>query len=164
VLVGIGTVLADDPSLDTRIPGGRNAVPVVLDSGLRLPEKARILTAGRRPVIVCAEDAPPRDLPADIIRVARGPAGVDLPAALRALVARGHHRVLVEGGGTVHRALLDAKLVDRLEIFLNARILAGGPGFVAGPGFALGDAPGFRFVSAEPVGDDLHLALERPSF
>ena len=71
ILVGSGTLLADDPSLNTRIPGGRNALPVILDSRLRIPDTARVLTAGRRPVIFCAEDAPQRSLPADIVRVPR---------------------------------------------------------------------------------------------
>lgn len=161
VLVGVGTVLADDCALDTRVPGGRNAVPVVLDSSLRTPPTARVLHAGRRPIVICAEDAPPADLPADIVRVPRGAFGVDLRSALAAIVARGHHHVLVEGGGHVHRAFLDAGLVDRLELFVNGRILAGGPGMVAGPGFGLAGAPAFRFVSAEPVGDDLQVSLER---
>ncbi len=161
VLVGVGTVLADDCGLDTRIPGGRNAVPVVLDSRLRTPPTARVLTAGRRAIVICAEDAPPNDLVADVVRVPRGPDGVDLRAALRAVVARGHHHVLVEGGATVHRALLDAGLADRLELFLNGRVLAGGPGMVAGPGFGLAAAPAFRFVRSAPVGDDLHVTLER---
>jgi diaminohydroxyphosphoribosylaminopyrimidine deaminase/5-amino-6-(5-phosphoribosylamino)uracil reductase len=161
VLVGIGTVLADDCALDTRLAGGRNAVPVVLDSALRIPDAARVFTAGRRPIVVCADDAAPRDLPADVVRVPRGPGGVELRAALRALVERGHHHVLVEGGGGVHRAFLDAGLADRLEVFLNGRILAGGPGMVAGPGFSLPSAPAFRFVAAQPVGDDLHVSLER---
>ncbi|MDP2317290.1 MAG: bifunctional diaminohydroxyphosphoribosylaminopyrimidine deaminase/5-amino-6-(5-phosphoribosylamino)uracil reductase RibD [Pseudomonadota bacterium] len=161
VMVGIGTVLADDCALDTRLPTGRNAVPVILDSRLRTPPDARVLHAGRRPLILCGEDAPLVDLPADIVRLPVGPGGVNLEAALRAIVARGHHHLLVEGGGTVHRALLGADLVDRIELFMNGRVLAGGPGFASGPGFSLADAPAFRFVSSEPVGDDLHIALER---
>ncbi|MDP2306360.1 MAG: bifunctional diaminohydroxyphosphoribosylaminopyrimidine deaminase/5-amino-6-(5-phosphoribosylamino)uracil reductase RibD [Pseudomonadota bacterium] len=161
VMVGIGTVLADDCALDTRLPGGRNAVPVILDTWLRTPPTARVLSAGRRPLLLCGEDAPASDLPADIVRLPRGPAGIDLEAALRAVVSCGHHHLLVEGGGTVHRSLLGAGLVDRIELFVNGRVLAGGPGFASGPGFSLTDAPAFRFVSSEPVGDDLHLALER---
>lgn len=161
VMVGIGTVLADDCALDTRLPGGRNAAPIVLDTWLRTPADARVLTAGRRALLLCGEDAPHRDLPADIVRLPRGSAGIDLEAALRTIVAYGHHHLLVEGGGTVHRALLGAGLVDRIELFVNGRVLAGGPGFSSGPGFSLEGAPAFRFVSSEPVGDDLHIALER---
>jgi len=161
VLVGIGTVLADDCALDTRIPGGRNAVPIVLDTRLRIPPHARVLTAGRRALVICAEDAPEKELPAEVVRVPRGVGGVDLGAALRAIVARGHHHVLVEGGASVHRALLDGGFADRLELFLNGRVLAGGPGMIGGLGFSLASAPAFRFVSSAPVGDDLHVSLER---
>ena len=161
VLVGIGTVLADDPALTTRSPGGRDAVPVVLDTTLRIPGNARLWTAGRPPIVYCAEDAPTRDLPGLLVRVPRGDHGVALDAVLRDLARRGFHRVLAEGGGRVHRALLDGGHVDRLEIFLSARVLAGGAGFVAGPGFALADAPTFRFVDGRAIGDDFHLVLEQ---
>ena len=66
-----------------------------------------------------------------------------------------------EGGGRIHRSMLVAGVVDRLELFVNPRVLAGGPGMVAGPGFKLAEAPGFRFVGSAPAGDDLHLTLER---
>lgn len=162
VLVGVGTVLADDPALTTRLPGGRDAVPVVLDTALRLPPGAQVLTAGRPPLVYAAPDAPDRDLgAATVVRVPRGPAGVDVEAVLRDLARRGLHRVLAEGGGTVHRSLLDGGHVDRLELFVAARVLAGGPGFVGGPGFRLADAPHFRFVAGRPLGDDFHLVLER---
>ncbi|MEQ1566854.1 MAG: bifunctional diaminohydroxyphosphoribosylaminopyrimidine deaminase/5-amino-6-(5-phosphoribosylamino)uracil reductase RibD [Myxococcota bacterium] len=135
VLVGLGTVLADDPLLTTRLPDvARDAVPVVLDTALRIPATARLFGSSRRPLIVCAEDAPPRDLPADLIHVPRDAHGrVDLEAALRALVGRGLHRVLVEGGATVHRSVLDRGLADTLELFVAPVLLPGGRGFVGGP-------------------------------
>ncbi len=165
VLVGIGTVLADDPALTTRIPGGRDAVPVVLDTELRIPDGARLLSARPSsqptPIVVCAEDAPERTLPAEIVRVPRAAAGVDVRAALARLGVKGLHRVLVEGGGRVARSLLDADAVDRIEMYLNPRVLAGGPGWAAGPGYGLSSAPAFRFERTERLGPDLHLTLER---
>lgn len=158
VLVGIGTVLADDPALTTRFPGGRDARAVVLDPGLRIPAGARVL----RPetLVYAAADAPERELPATVVRVPRDDRGVDLDAVLRDLVRRGLHRVLVEGGARVHRSMLERGLVDRIELFVNGRVLGEGLGWVGGPGIRLPEAPSFRFVSAEPVGDDLHLVLE----
>ena len=161
VLVGIGTVLADDPALTTRVPGGRDAVPVVLDTRLRVPDDAALLRSGRRAIVVCAHDAPARDLPAEIVRVERAAHGVDVRAALRALGSRGLHRVLVEGGAHVHRALLDAGVVDRMELYVNGRVLGGGHAVVAGPGYTLAEAPDFRFTAVEHLGDDLRLTLER---
>ena len=161
VLVGIETVLADDPALTTRSRGGRDAVPVVVDTSLRIPASARLWTAGRPPLVYCADDAPQRDLPGMVVRVPRGDGGVDIGAVLRDLARRGMHRVLAEGGGRIHRSLLDGGSVDRMELFVNARVLAGGPGFVGGPGFGLAEAPAFRFVAGSPVGDDFHLVLEK---
>lgn len=161
VLVGSGTLRADDPSLNTRLSGGRDALPVLLDSELSCPAEAKVLDAGRRPVIFCAQSAPERDLPADVVRVARADAGLDLHAVLAHLTDLGVHSVLVEGGGTVIRSLLDQSLVDRIELFLGPKILAGGPGWVGGAPFPLAGAPGFAVIATETVGEDAHLTLER---
>ncbi|MEY3214636.1 MAG: 2,5-diamino-6-(5-phosphoribosylamino)-4-(3H)-pyrimidinone deaminase, partial [Pseudomonadota bacterium] len=132
VMVGSGTLLADDPSLNTRLDGGRDAVPVLVDTQLRVTPEARVMSAGRRPVVLCAEDAPERVLPADVVRVPRAEGGVDLRAGLTALTARGVHSVLVEGGAGLNRGLFAAGLVDRLCLFVAPKVLAGGLGFVGG--------------------------------
>jgi len=161
VLVGSGTLLADDPALDTRLPGGRNALPVVLDTGLQCPVGARVLSAGRRAVLFCAEDAPARELSADIVRIPRASGGLDLHAALRHLLALGVRSLLVEGGGRVHRGFLDADLADRIELFIAPRVLAGGSGWVGGAPYTLVTAPRFAVVSSAPTGEDLHVVLTR---
>lgn len=162
VMVGSGTLLADDPSLNTRIEGGRDAVPVLVDTQLRVTPQARVMSAGRRPVVICAQDAPARDLPADVVRVPRAEGGVDLRAGLMALAARGVHSVLVEGGAGLNRGLFSAGLVDRLCLFIAPKVLAGGLGFVGGAPLPLEAAYGLRHVSATPVGDALLVVLERP--
>jgi len=161
VMVGSGTLLADDPSLNTRVNGLSDAIPVLLDSRLRCPPDARVLTAGRRPIVFCATDAPACSLPADIVRVARAGSGLDLRAVLAHLHERGVRKLLVEGGGRVHRGLLDLGLADELHLFVAPLALAGGPGWLAGPGIPLGDAHRWRFVKADTVGDDVHLVLRR---
>jgi diaminohydroxyphosphoribosylaminopyrimidine deaminase / 5-amino-6-(5-phosphoribosylamino)uracil reductase len=163
VMVGSGTLLADDPGLNTRLPDGpgADAIPVILDTALQIPAGSRVLTAGRRPLIFCAPDAPTRALPADVVRVARGPAGLAPAPILAALHAREIQSVLVEGGGRVHRTWLDAGVVDRVHLFVAPRVLAGGPGWVAGPGYALSQAPTLRITSSAVVGNDVELVLER---
>ncbi len=161
VLVGAGTLRADDPSLNTRLDGGRDALPVLLDTELRCPADAKVLHAGRRPVIYCAEGTAPREIPADIVAVPRAAAGLALTPVLEDLAKRGVHSVLVEGGGKVIRSLLDHDLVDRIELFLGPTILAGGPGWVGGAPFPLAAAPGFSVIATETVGVDAHLTLER---
>lgn len=159
VLVGVGTVIDDDPLLTTRLAPRRaaaDAVPVVLDTDLRIPPTARLLA--RRPWIVCADDAPPRDVPAELIRVPRGPGGVDVTPALRALVARGVHRVLVEGGPRVHRSLLDAGLADTVVLYVAPALIPGGRPWVAGPPIgALADAVRLVLDGVQRIGPDVRL-------
>ena len=140
----------DDPQLTTRIPGGRDALPVILDSHLQLATgSARCSKA--RGVRSCTLVPGSAISPADIVQVPPGPGGVDLRAVLADLVERGVHSVLVEGGGLVIRSFLDAGLVDRIELFVSPKVLAGGPGWVGGEGFHLEDAPTFVVTD---VGED----------
>lgn len=156
IVVGIGTVLADDPALTCRLDGGRDPVPVVLDTGLRTPVDAALLRSSRRAVIVCAEDAPERAIDADVVRVARGPGGLDVRAALGALAARGLHRILVEGGARVHRALLDAGVVDHLYVYVAGTVIPGGLPWIGGaPVTNLADAPRFGVPDVHRLGDDV---------
>jgi diaminohydroxyphosphoribosylaminopyrimidine deaminase/5-amino-6-(5-phosphoribosylamino)uracil reductase len=158
IVVGIGTVLADDPRLTVRGVPGADPVPVVLDSSLRVPEHAALFQSSRRPVIFCAPDAPERPLAADVIRVPRGPAGLDLRAVLQALGARGLHDVLVEGGGQVLGALFAEDLVDDLACFVAPMLIPGGRSWVGGPALAhLADAPRLGAPDVQAVGQDLLL-------
>ncbi len=160
IVVGSGTLKADDPALNTRVEGGRDALPVLLDTELCCPPDARVLTAGRRPRIYCALDAPERGLDADVVRVPRAAEGLDLEAVLRDLAGQGIIEVLVEGGGLVHRTLLEHQLADRLLLFVAPKVLAGGSGFVGGEPRALAEAFGFDLVSVEQIGQDVLLDLE----
>lgn len=167
ILVGVGTVLADDPRLTTRLPPGElhgrpdaaDPVPVVLDTSLRTPADARLLRSSRRAVLICAEDAPERELEADVVRVPRGADGrVDPEAALRAVAARGLHRVLVEGGGLVHRSLLDRGLVDTLVLYVAGVVVPGGRPWVGGPPIEhLEEACRLSLEDVERLGPDVRL-------
>ena len=161
VLVGIGTLLADDPRLTVRRDGElAQPRPVVLDTGLRIPAGAAVLRHPRGALVIAAEDAPDRELPATILRVPRGASGhLDLEAALRGMAAAGLHRVLVEGGGIVHRAFIDARLFDALVIYLAAKLIPGGIPWVGGPALeALAGAPRAEGApGVQLVGDDVRL-------
>jgi diaminohydroxyphosphoribosylaminopyrimidine deaminase/5-amino-6-(5-phosphoribosylamino)uracil reductase len=138
VLVGIGTVLADDPELTVRHARGPNPLRVVLDSGLRLPIGSRLLaTTGRAPLLV-ATTVEDRGR-VDAIEAAGGrvwrfeadPDGrVPLALLLRRLAAEGALSILVEGGATVHSAFLRAGLADRIALGI-APVLLGGRGGTA---------------------------------
>ena len=132
ILVGIGTVLADDPQLTVRLVRGRDPQPVVLDSRLRFPLWARLLREGRRPWVLTTDAANPSrqaELEAAgvrVVRLAAGPDGmVSLNAALDYL---GHARlraVMVEGGATVIGNFLAARLADRLVLTIAPLLLGG---------------------------------------
>jgi diaminohydroxyphosphoribosylaminopyrimidine deaminase/5-amino-6-(5-phosphoribosylamino)uracil reductase len=108
-------------------------------------------------VIYCAEDAAERDLPAEIVRVPRSETGLDLDAVLMDLVERGVHNLLVEGGGRLHRSLLEQGRADRLLLFVAPKVLPGGRGFVGGDPLALSEALSFTLIGTEALGDDLLL-------
>jgi len=171
IMVGVGTVLADDPRLTVRgLRGGRDPVRVVVDSRLRTPPGAAVLGRGR--VIIATGRAAPRAretrLAAAGAEVWRLPGrrGVDLAALAERLAAAGILSVLVEGGPTLHGALLDAGLVDEVQLFLAPLVLGGsggktGLGWIAGGGVdRLADA--HRLALAAPprrLGADLLLSL-----
>ncbi|WP_370238027.1 bifunctional diaminohydroxyphosphoribosylaminopyrimidine deaminase/5-amino-6-(5-phosphoribosylamino)uracil reductase RibD [Brevundimonas sp.] len=162
ILVGIGTVLADDPALTVRLPGhtGRQPLRVVLDSRLRTPETAKV--ASGNSLIFTTASARPIGT-AKIVEVVEVEGRPNLHAVLDTLYARGIRSVLIEGGGEVAAGFLRESLVDRLEWF-RAPILLGSEGrpCVAALSLAkLADAPKFRRMSAEIVGDDLWERLER---
>lgn len=167
VVVGIGTVLADDPELTVRL-GEREGNPlrVVLDSTGRVPPASKVLGPGA--LVFCQVDhvaGARARLPAgtEIAGVEPGATGASVSPrmVLQELASRGARRVLVEGGGKVHRAFLAAGTVDTLELFTAGKVLAGGPGFVAGPGFALPSAPGFVLRDSRRVGADLWTTWDR---
>ncbi|MCO4744408.1 MAG: bifunctional diaminohydroxyphosphoribosylaminopyrimidine deaminase/5-amino-6-(5-phosphoribosylamino)uracil reductase RibD [Proteobacteria bacterium] len=163
ILVGRATVDADDPRLTTRVPGGVDPVPVVLDTELRISADARLFASSRTPVIVCAEDAPERELPGTIVRVPRGPGGVDVEQALRALADAGLHRILVEGGGMVHRSLLDAQLVDTLCVYVAGVIVPGGRSWIGGgPLASLAEAQRLNAPTVRSLGPDVLLEYSLP--
>jgi len=170
VMVGIGTVLAEDPSLDCRLPGlaHRSPLRIVIASHLRLPPESRLARLPSWILTLAGGGAARRDALAErgveIIELADdGQGRVDLAAAAQALGERGLTRVLVEGGARLNAGLLRAGLADRLVWFRNSRLI-GGDGLPAAAGFGidqLADAPAFRRMSVEELGDDTMETYER---
>jgi diaminohydroxyphosphoribosylaminopyrimidine deaminase/5-amino-6-(5-phosphoribosylamino)uracil reductase len=128
ILTGIGTVIADDPSLTVRdesAPVGlRQPLRAVLDSDLNLPADARMLSLpGRTRVYTSSADVPESLGTAELVRVPRGSSGVDLGAVLDDLGSQEINTVLVEAGATLSGALLAANLVDELVIYQAPHIM-----------------------------------------
>lgn len=167
ILVGAGTVTADDPELTCRLPGlaAYSPVRIVLDSKAGLAEGSKLATtAGLVPVwLLCTNAAPAAKREAlhkagvEVIEVAAASDGrVDVAAAAQALGQRGLTRVLVEGGGQVAAAFLKAGLVDRITSYRAGVVLgADGRSAVGALGFdRLDFAPRFRLVSARLLQGD----------
>jgi diaminohydroxyphosphoribosylaminopyrimidine deaminase/5-amino-6-(5-phosphoribosylamino)uracil reductase len=154
IVVGIGTVLADDPRLTTRIPGATDAVPVVLDTHARFPAGCAL----DRPETLLYTTEARSDLRATVVPIARERGRVAIAAVLRDLVRRGRHRVLVEGGGEVIRSFLDGGHVDTVEQFVAGLVLPGGRPWVAGePVEGLADQARWTLHDVRRIGPDAHL-------
>jgi diaminohydroxyphosphoribosylaminopyrimidine deaminase/5-amino-6-(5-phosphoribosylamino)uracil reductase len=131
ILLGVGTVLADDPRLDVRHVSGPDPIRVVLDADLRTPVTARLVRSeSDAPTwIFHAKDADSEraaalaEAGAELIAVQRDERGIDLRAVLHILGQRDIVRVLVEGGAHVHGSFLDLQLADRAAIFIAPRFI-----------------------------------------
>ena len=132
IVTGIGTVMADDPSLNVRLPGPggipRQPLRVVLDRELRISPEARLLSLPGDVVIFCAETAQRRagvisGLDAEVIPVPSGENGLDLMAVMQLLAQREINEVLLEAGATLSGAMLQAGLIDELVIYLAPHLM-----------------------------------------
>ncbi|HEU4733856.1 MAG TPA: bifunctional diaminohydroxyphosphoribosylaminopyrimidine deaminase/5-amino-6-(5-phosphoribosylamino)uracil reductase RibD [Kofleriaceae bacterium] len=169
VMVGVGTVLADDPWLTARLQGARDPMRIVIDTHLRTPPTAHLLPrkTGPRTILVCGPEAPARREAAlvargaEVWRLATHRNGrVDLYPLGRRLADIGITSVLVEGGGEIHAYMLQRGLADELVIYVAPKIV-GGPAksWVGGKGLAsLPSAHKFLF-DADPVNLDGDLRL-----
>lgn len=135
IMVGAGTVSQDDPRLTVRLVPGRDPLRVVVDSSLRTPPTAAVLSDGAAAgtVLAVTDRAPAercaavRELGATVLRLPADPDGrVDLVALLMALHARGVGNVMVEGGARLITSLLRARLVERLTVCVAPKILGKG--------------------------------------
>jgi diaminohydroxyphosphoribosylaminopyrimidine deaminase/5-amino-6-(5-phosphoribosylamino)uracil reductase len=167
ILVGLGTVIADDPLLTDRSgdPRRRSLLRVILDSRLRLPLESRVATTAQDDVLVLcsfAEEKKKKQLLKHGIRVQQLPTATsaghpDIAAVVDFLGQMEITSLMIEGGATVNWAALSAGIVDKVFLYYAPRILAGTASvpFARGAGFAsLNDAPGVKSVHLHRFGED----------
>jgi len=172
VLVGVGTVIADDPHLTLEDPGLRaeredaGAAPeparVVADSRARTPVDARLLDDAAATYVLVSEAAPDERVAAlekrgaEVLEVGRE--RVDLTAGVGALADRGMDQVMAEGGGEVIFSLFEAGLVDELTTFVGARVIGGrdAPTLADGDGF-VAEFPELSLAGVERLDDGVLL-------
>jgi diaminohydroxyphosphoribosylaminopyrimidine deaminase/5-amino-6-(5-phosphoribosylamino)uracil reductase len=169
-MVGVGTILRDDPLLNVRLPGVktvRHPLRVIVDSRLRIPLSSRVVkTAGEYPTLAATT---PAASPSTIKRLetagltvisVKGDAygGVDLRALMRELGRRGILSVLLEGGPTLNTSAMREKIVDRMVLFMAPKIIGGGncPGVFGGEGcLRARDAQPWKILRVKRIGPDL---------
>ncbi|MCJ8520084.1 riboflavin-specific deaminase-like protein [Pseudorhizobium tarimense] len=128
VVVGVGTVVADNPSLSVRAVPGENPVRVVIDCNGRMPQQSKMLTDGGAPVLVVqADDILARRLGHEVVRLPRCGEGLHPKDILDCLAERGLTSVLIEGGAKTIARFIDADLVDRLHVAIAPIIIGSGP-------------------------------------
>ena len=138
MVVGVGTVLADDPELTVRPSPGHQPLRVVLDRSGRTPPGARVHD-GAAPTLVLSDD---------------------LPTVLQVLAGRGVVTVLLEGGPTLAAAFVAAGLVDRVVGYVAPALLGAGPPVLADFGAGtITEALRLRLVEVQRVGEDVRVTL-----
>jgi GTP cyclohydrolase II len=167
VLVGARTLLQDDPQLTVRMVPGASPLRVVLDSRLRTPMTAKVLSHDAATLILCRPDADPvrrRELTSAgvmVREISGGPDGLRIPDVLALLRSLGVASLLVEGGGRVITSMLQADTVDRLVVSVSPTIIGAGVDAV-GPLGVSRVAEGIRLLnrSVYLAGDDLLLGFD----
>ncbi|PEJ32586.1 riboflavin biosynthesis protein RibD [Peribacillus butanolivorans] len=134
ILIGIGTVLADNPSLTTRLPegGGKNPIRIILDSELRVPLDANVVQVSDAKTVIVTQENASVDKIADLsekgiefIIVPKTDAGLDLRILMEELYKKGITDVLLEGGSEVNASFLRAGLIDKYLIYVAPKLLGG---------------------------------------
>lgn len=169
IMVGIGTVLADDPLLTTRLPvPGINPIRIVVDSQLRIPETAKLLDTSHHveTIILTTASAPEAKrsrLESNGVTVIEAGSGsqVDLAISMKYLGEREIGSVLLEGGGTLNGAMLEAQLIDKCYLFIAPKLIGGqvvGRGSFEWAGRdRMEDAVSLSRMRVEQFGDDFCL-------
>lgn len=177
IMVGIGTVLNDDPSLTCRIDGGRNPIRIICDSKLRIPLSSNVVaTAKEVPTIVATvephaeynrfwneQKAELEASGVDILVVKERDGRLDLRDLMIKLGEKQIDGILLEGGSTLNYAALQERIVNRIEAYVAPKIFGGAGSYtpVGGEGVELAtEALGCKLISTEQIGQDILLTYE----
>jgi diaminohydroxyphosphoribosylaminopyrimidine deaminase/5-amino-6-(5-phosphoribosylamino)uracil reductase len=167
VVVGIGTILKDDPLLTARIRGGRNPYRIVFDTRLRIPENAKVINIHPARTIIATTELGPWEKVEELERkgvqvlvFGTKDGRVDAKSCLSRLGELGMMCLLVEGGGKISGAFLDDRLIDKILIFLSPKLIGDplAPGIFGGQGVThLKEAVSIKNLKIRKLGEDLLL-------
>ena len=165
IMAGKGTVLADDPMLNCRIPGGRQPIRLICDTGLTIPLSSRVVVTARELptwILTCQADPdrwkPYEEKGCQIIPVPKGAHGVDLQEAMKMLGEKGIDSIYLEGGSELHASALEAGLVQEIHTYIAPKLFGGKDARtpVAGEGVALpSQAYRMGVMQIERIGEDI---------
>lgn len=169
IMTGIGTIIADNPELNCRLPGLQNRSPlrIIIDSDLRIPAESKIITSAKDvPIIIFTKaetKRPELEKPGVTIEKAElSPAGLGIKKILHRLADKGINRLMVESGGKIAASLLKEELVDEICWFQGAKIIGGeGLPAIAALGISqMTDIKKFELLETKKLGEDLLLRLK----
>ncbi|GGN54171.1 bifunctional diaminohydroxyphosphoribosylaminopyrimidine deaminase/5-amino-6-(5-phosphoribosylamino)uracil reductase RibD [Oceanobacillus indicireducens] len=164
ILVGINTVLEDNPALTTRIPNGRNPVRIVLDSTLKIPLDYQLVTDNEAETWIFTSRAHDGTKKKELERagvrvfVTNRENTVDPHEVVERLGEEGISSVMIEGGGNIHASFLENQLIDKVVLYIAPKLVGGkdAPTFLEGTGVKLmKDAVELNDAAFIPVGKDL---------
>jgi 3,4-dihydroxy 2-butanone 4-phosphate synthase/GTP cyclohydrolase II len=162
LLVGVNTVIVDDPRLDVRFVSGEDPIPVIVDSQLRMPLDVLLLERDSRPLVASTESACDAkraalaERGAEVLAVGANPDGsVDLGSLFRVLHERGIRSVMVEGGAKIITSILAAELADQLVLTISPRFIGGVRSVEPLFGRGRNRRPELTDVFCETIGGDL---------
>lgn len=163
ILVGVNTVIEDDPELTTRIPNGRNPIRIILDSTLRIPLESKVVTDGQAKTWIFTAQTYNEEAKKKLeergvsIYHTSGIKHVDTNDVIRMLGEELVSSVLIEGGGSIHAAFLEQRLVDKVEIYIAPKLVGGteAPTFLEGSGVEfMRDAVDLENLHITQIGKD----------
>jgi len=169
ILVGVNTVIADDPLLTARPARGKKPIRIVLDTHLRIPLTCQLLNTARKvPVLIVASEAAVKanlektdkiaQQGAELLPVRASEGRCDIEFLLEELAKRGVAQLLVEGGPTVLTSFLKAQLADEICVYVTAKILGSQSSLgVSEPMGGLGAAVSLHYIDVKRFGDDIRL-------
>ncbi len=169
ILVGVNTVIQDDPLLTTRLPlGGKNPIRVILDTNLRIPEKAKLLHDQEAEKLIITGCNAPKDriseLESESVRVIQLEVpSIDISSLLERLGSEGITSIFVEGGATVHASFIQSRCFQQMITYIAPKLIGGtkNPTVLSGEGIeTMRDAVELQTISVEHVGNDLKIVSE----
>jgi diaminohydroxyphosphoribosylaminopyrimidine deaminase/5-amino-6-(5-phosphoribosylamino)uracil reductase len=165
IMVGVNTVIADDPELTCRINEEKKLIRIIVDTNLRIPMDSKVIINKDKLTIIATsinsnekKKKELRNLGIKVIEVPEKKNKVDLKELIKKLGNEGIDSILIEGGGTLNFSALEEKIVDKVIFYLAPKILGGekSKSCIAGTGFSeLEEAPNLKDISYRRIGEDL---------